>query len=43
MNGPFVPISDRIMLFQNNSSSIKTNIIRIYADTADKSDEIKVF
>lgn len=32
----FAPISDRLLLIQLNSSPFKTNIIQIYAPTADK-------
>uniref|UniRef100_A0A8D8Q762 Craniofacial development protein 2 n=1 Tax=Cacopsylla melanoneura TaxID=428564 RepID=A0A8D8Q762_9HEMI len=35
----FVPVNDRIMLLQINSSPVNTNIIQAYAPTTDHSDE----
>lgn len=36
----FTPISERIMVIQINSFHVKTNIIQVYAPTAEKSEEI---
>lgn len=36
----FIPISERLLLIQLNTTPIKSNIIQVYAPTADKADEI---